>query len=170
MEALSCIDPCFVADRMLDQLSVPSQVGKTKVGGIDLHKARMRWVVEAVIALSPSPGGFTASALANQVRALGKQSASEYDARRAAYDLKKLRGKKIVRRIEKTRRYEPLPKGLRAMAALVVLRNKAIKPLLAAAEGLRPSRGTQNPRALDAHYETIRNAMQGVFQELGLAA
>ena len=56
------------------------------------------------------------------------------------------------------------------MAALLVLRNKAIKPLLAAARELWPSRGAQNPRALDAHYETIRNAMQGVFQELGLAA
>jgi hypothetical protein len=30
--------------------------------------------------------------------------------------------------------------------------------------------GTQNPRAHDAHYDPIRIAMQGVFQELGLAA
>ena len=116
MDALSCIDQCFIADRMLEQLPAPSQVGKTKVGGIDLNKARMRWVTEAIIALSPSPGGFTASQLADQVRTLGKQSASQYDARRAAYDLKKLRGNKIVRRIGKTRRYESLPKGLRAMA------------------------------------------------------
>jgi hypothetical protein len=48
MEALSCIDQCFIADKMLDQLPVPSQVGKTKVGGIDLNKARMRWVIEAL--------------------------------------------------------------------------------------------------------------------------
>ena len=109
MDALSCIDQCFIADRMLEQLPDPSQVGKTKVGGIDLNKARMRWVVEALIALSPSPGGFTASELADQVRALGKQSLSDYGARRAAYDLKKLRGKKIVRRIGQTRRYESCP-------------------------------------------------------------
>ena len=170
MEALSCIDQCFIADRMLEQLPTPSQVGKTKVGGIDLNKPRMRWVVEAVIALSSSPGGFTASGLAGQVQALSKQSASDYGARRAAYDLKKLRGKKIVRRIGRTRRYESLPKGLRAMAALVVLRNQAIKPILAAAQELRPSRGAQNPQPLDTHYDTIRTAMRGVFQELGLAA
>jgi len=48
------------------------------------------------------------------------------------------------------------------MAVLVVLRNKAIKPLLAAAQELRPSRGAQNPRALDAHYDTIRSGMRGV--------
>jgi hypothetical protein len=170
MDALSCIDQCFIADRMLEQLPAPSQVGKTKVGGIDLNKPRMRWVVEAVISLSPSPDGFTASQLAGQVQALSKQNPSAYGARRAAYDLKKLRGKKIVRRIGGTRRYESVPKGLRAMAALVVLRNQAIKPLLAAAQELRPSRGAQNPQGLDTHYATIRTAMQGVFQELGLAA
>jgi hypothetical protein len=170
MDALSCIDQCFIADRMLEQLPAAAQVGKTKVGGIDLNKTRMRWVVEAVIALSPSPGGFTASDLASQVRVLSKQSEAEYGARRAAYDLKKLRAKKIVRRIGQTHRYESMPKGLRAMAALVVLRNKAIKPLLAAAQELRPSRGAQNPCALDGYYESIRSAMQGVFQELGLAA
>ena len=56
------------------------------------------------------------------------------------------------------------------MVALVVLRNKAIKHLLAATQELRPSRGAQNPRALDTHYDTIRMAMRGIFQELGLAA
>jgi hypothetical protein len=170
MDALSCIDQCFIADTMLEQLPAPSQVGKTKVGGIDLNKPRMRWVVEAVVALSPSPDGFTASGLASQVRALSRQSESEYGARRAAYDLKKLRGKKIVQRIGQTRRYESISKGLKAMAALVALRNQAIKPLLAAAQELQPSRGAQNPRALDTHYDTIRTAMRGVFQELGLAA
>src|SRR5258707_12518938 len=56
------------------------------------------------------------------------------------------------------------------MVALVVLRNKAIKPLLAAAQRRRKSRGAQNPRPIDRHYETIRMAMQRVFDELGLAA
>jgi hypothetical protein len=170
MDALSCIDQCFIADDMLEQLPTPSQVGKTKVGGIDLNKPRMRCVAEAIIALSASPGGFTASELARLVRTLSNQSESEYGARRAAYDLKKLRGKMIVRRIGQTRRYESMPKGLKALAALVVLRNRAIKPLLAAAQELKPARGAQNPRALDTHYDALRVAMQGVFEELGIAA
>ena len=170
MDVLSCIDQCFIADTMLEQLPEPSRIGKTKVGGIDLNKARMRWVAEAAIALSPSPGGFTASDLAHQVRVFSKQSESEYGPRRAAYDLKKLRGKQIVRRVDKTRRYEPVVEGLKAMAAIVVLRDKAIKPLLAAARQVSPTRQAQNPTALDKHYETIRIAMQGVFSELGVAA
>ena len=130
----------------------------------------MRQVIEALIALSPSPNGFTASELAARVGVRGGHSQSPYSPRHAAYDLKKLRGKKIVHRIGQTRRYHSTSSGLKAMVALVVLRNKAIKPLLAAAQDLRPSRGAQNPRPLDRNYEIIRTAMQVVFQELGLAA
>jgi hypothetical protein len=130
MDALSCIDQCFIADSMLEELPTPSSVGKTKVRGIDLNKARMRWAVEALIALcvSASPQGFTASNLARQVRLLSNQAESEYGPRRGAYDLKKLRAKNIVRRIAQTRRYESTAGGLRAIVALVVLRNKAINP------------------------------------------
>jgi hypothetical protein len=169
-DALSCIDQCFIADEMLERLPLASQVGKTVVGGIDLNKARMRQVVEALIALSPAPNGFTASDVAARVRALSKPSQSEYGPRHAAYDLKKLRGKQIVQRIGHTRRYEPLPAGLRAMTALLVLRDKAIKPLLAAAQPLRPTRGPHNPKPIDAHYQAIQVAMHGIFDELGLAA
>jgi hypothetical protein len=112
------------------------------------------------MALWPSPGGFTASELAHQVRTVSRQSESQYGARRAAYDLKKFRGKQIVCRIEKRRRYEPIPRGLGAMAAFIVLRNRANRywrPLR------RPGQrtGAQNPTALDTHFHTIRTAMQG---------
>jgi len=32
-DALSCIDQCFIADDMLEQLPLATQVGKTRVGG-----------------------------------------------------------------------------------------------------------------------------------------
>jgi DNA-binding transcriptional ArsR family regulator len=165
-DALSCIDQCFIADDILEQLPAASQVGKTTVGGIDLNKTRMRAVVEAVTALSASPNGFTASDIAARVR----ERCTPYGPRHAAYDLKKLRGKHIVCRVGHTRRYEPLASGLRAITALVVLRNKAIKPLLAAARPLYPAHGGLNPKPIDAHYHTLRLAMHGVFHELGIAA
>ena len=165
-DALSCIDQCFIADDMLEQLPTASQVGNTIVGGIDLNKTRMRAVVEAVIALSASPNGFTASDIAARVR----QRCTPYGPRHAAYDLKKLRGKHIVCRVGHTRRYTSLASGLRAITALVVLRNKAIKPLLAAARPLHPTRGGLNPKPIDAHYHALRFAMQGIFHELGIAA
>src|ERR1700681_867790 len=170
MEALSCIDQCFIGDEMLERLPSASRVGKSVVGGIDLNKPRMRHVTEAVIALSASADGFTAPALAAQVRALGNQSQSAHGPRHAAYDLKKLRGKQIVHRIGSTRRYEPIPSGLRAITALLVLRDKAIKPLLAAAQELTPACGGQKPCAIDRHYQDLRLPQQGGFHDLGIAA
>ena len=130
MDALSCIDQCFIADSMLEQLPAPSQVGKTKVGGIDLNKPRMRWVIERVIALSPSRRWIHGFRLEMKVRAMNHRTMSDYSSRRATYDLKKLRGKQILRKVG-GRRYEPIPEGFRAIAALVVLRDKVIQPLLA---------------------------------------
>jgi len=169
-QALSCIDQCFIADQTLEQLAAPGQVGQTRVGGIDFNKARICWVVDGVLALSSVPGGFTASQLARQVQRACRQSESAYSSRQASYDLKKLRGKQMVQRIGRTRRYESLPQALKALTALVVLRHKVIQPLLAAATQRRPRHGAQNPRPIDGHYETLRTGMEDLFIELGLAA
>jgi len=67
MNAFSRIDQCFITDETLEQPPVPTQIGKTRVGGIDFNKPRMRCVAQAVLALSPSSSGFTAFDLAQQV-------------------------------------------------------------------------------------------------------
>ena len=163
MDVRGCIDQCFLGDATLEQLPAPSQVGKTKVGGIDFNRRRIRWAMEAVLALAPSPAGFTASQLAHQVRSLSQQSASEYGPRHAAYDLKKLRGKQRVGRMEKTRRYEPIREGLRVITALLTLRDKVLQPLLAAAQQLRPSHGAQNPAPIDRHCGLIIDNLLSMF-------
>jgi hypothetical protein len=170
MNALSFIDQCFISDDTLEQLPKSSLLGNAKVGGIDFNKERMRWAGHAVLALAASVGTFTASGLAEHVRSANGPTASEYDPRRAAYDLKKLRAKNMVRRIGKSRRYEATPYGLKAIAALVTLRYQVIQPLLASTINQTPSRGTQNPTALDHCYASLRTHMQDLLQHLGMAA
>jgi hypothetical protein len=170
VEALACIDRCFIGGEMLDTLPLPSQVGRTTVGGIDLNKPRMRWVAEAVLALAISPRGFLVSDLAQQVQRLGGRAASTYTPRRAAYDLKKLRGKGLVDRIQGTRRYEASARGLKTLATVTVLRTQVVKPLLAAAHHTRRARGAHNPSPLDRHYEALRADMHSLFSALGIAA
>jgi len=78
MNAFSRIDQCFITDETLEQPPVPTQIGKTRVGGIDFNKPRMRCVAQAVLALSPSSSGFTAFDLAQQVCTLSQQSKLDY--------------------------------------------------------------------------------------------
>jgi hypothetical protein len=92
-----------------------------------------------------------ASELAPKARSLGGLSNTAYTARQAAYDIKKLRGMRWVQRKGNSRRYEPLPVGLRAMAAPIVIRDDAIKPLAAAQCGLKPGRRPTQTAPIDAH-------------------
>jgi hypothetical protein len=170
LEALHCIDACYIADDTLEQLPEPGRVGLTKVGGIDCNKLRMRTVMHAVVALSSSPKGFSASDLAGKVCALNSPTATPYTARQAAYDLRKLRGKDLVGKIGNSRRYQPTPTGLRAMAALAVLRDKVIKPLLAASCHPSLQLETRDPACTDEHYHNLRSGMRGLFGALGIAA
>jgi hypothetical protein len=39
---LDCVDAGFITDQALDQLPLPSQIGATRVGGLDLNKPRIR--------------------------------------------------------------------------------------------------------------------------------
>lgn len=168
LDNLYCLEACFIADSTLEDLPSPSHVGKTRVGGVDLNKPRTRLVLESVLSLSTSPRGFTASDLTTRTRDLG--GPSDYTPRRAAYDIRKLRAKRLLKKVGKSRRYQPTSEGLRAIAALVVLRDKVIKPLLAA--NLQNKRGPKpkNQTLLDQHYTRVQSEMKDLFEALGIAA
>jgi len=68
---------------------------------------------------------------AEAVQQRARLSTKAYSARNAAYDLAKLKGKKLVHRVKGSRRYKADPSGVRAMCAYLILRDKVIKPLLA---------------------------------------
>ena len=93
---LDCVDVAFLPDGILDQLPTPSQIGATRVGGVDINKPRTRAALSAVLALAVSPDGFTVADLAAKVHTLTGQSKDDYTVRQAAYDLRKLRGKHLV--------------------------------------------------------------------------
>jgi hypothetical protein len=168
LNQLQTIDTPFIADDTLDVLPTPTQVGKGRIAGIDLNKPRVRAVMEAVIALAVLPTGFTASDLATKVRQIWGVSPTDYLPRHASYDLKKLRGKQWVNKIGKSRRYETVPEGLQIMTALVVLREKVIKPVLAGAgkpkRGPRPKQETD----IDKQYRLIQGEMHLLFHLLGV--
>jgi hypothetical protein len=164
------VDISFIDNGRLDHWPLPSKVGQTRVGGIDVNRPRMRAVMEGVIALSTHPRGFSASDLAGRIKEILGNSAPDYHARQASYDLKKLRGKDLVRRIKHSQRYEVSPEGLRAMTGFVVLREKVLNPLLAGAIGGNLGRKPKNRSQIDIHYENIRNEMQNIFEIIGIAA
>jgi len=166
LNAMRCIDLASISDKSLDDWHKPSQVGQTRVGGVDINQPRMRAVLEAVIALSVAPHGFQCADLVAKVQ---DNIASHYTPRQAAYDLKKLRGKNLVHKIENSRRYEPVPDRLREMTALFLLREKVIKPVLAGAGTTRRGPKPKHQSQIDIHYANLQIEIRNLFQTIGLA-
>jgi hypothetical protein len=167
---LDCVDVSFVPDQTLDQLPLPSQIGSTRVGGIDLNQPRIRAALQAVLALAPAPGGFTVAQLAAKVQQQTGQTDRAYTTRQAAYDLKKLRGKDLVVKPGRSRRYHAPPQALRTITALLVLREQVIEPILAGVRVPRRGRKPATWTRTDQHYETLRLGMNALLDDMGIAA
>jgi len=169
LDALDCVDSAFIADDAFDQLAQPGCVGQTRVAGVNLDNPRMRAVIEAVLALAAAPKGFLVAAVAAKVCEIRGLDTAAYRARHAAYDLKKLRGKNWVRTIARSRSYEVVPEGVQAMTAILVLRDKVIKPVLAATARPIQTEPPERLTPLDALYRTLQDDMRQLFQFLGIA-
>ena len=154
----------------LDALPQPTQYGARRLAGVDIQKPRMRAAMAAVLALATQPGGFTVGDLAEKTRGRLGPGAPPYTPRHAAYDLRKLRGKALVERVGTTRRYHPQPLGIRTLAALLILREKVIKPVLAGAGRSQLGRPPKRIQPLDVHYQNLQRELRRTFDTLGLAA
>ena len=168
IEVLDCLDTTFVDAGLLDRLPRPGRLGAVRVGGIDINRRRARAVMEALLALSPNPEGFTSSELAAKVARLLKDD--RYSPSRAAYDLRKFRSKGLAAKIPRSRRYCVDATALRAMAALLLLRDKVVCPLLAAASTSSRAPGPRITSPLDQRYAAVHHEMRSLFNTVGIAA
>lgn len=157
----------FLDQGAFEQWSEPTTLGSRRLAGINLDNARNRHVIGAVVGLSTEPDGFTLSQLAENIRA--RSGDETYSTRNAAYDLTKLRGKTLVRRRKKSRRYEADPSAVRTMCAYLILREQVIKPVLAGTCH-RCGRPPKTVHPLDQHYMNLRLELEKTFETLGLAA
>ena len=156
--ALDCVDIGFIPDCTLDQLPLPAQLGASRVGGIDVNKPRIRAALAAVLALAASPDGFTVADMTAKVHAMTGQTHATYNTRHAAYDLRKLRGKQLVGKPVRTRRYYLPGPAARTISALLTLRDHVIAPILAGVQIRRhdhvPARLTPSTRTTNTSEPT----------------
>jgi hypothetical protein len=163
---LDCVHVGFFPDSTIEELPLASQIEGTRVGGVDLNRSRIRTDLQAVLALSAAPGGFTVKDLTTKVHtATGN---TDYTTRQASYDLRKLRGKQLVDKPGRSRRYHVPPHPARTIAALLTLRDQIIGPILAGVRSPRMGRKPAHGTTLDRHYEALRIRMQALFSDLGI--
>ena len=170
LDALSAVDVSFIDDGTLESWPQPSKVGASRMAGLNVTQPRIRAAMQAAVALSTHPHGFTASEHAQQVRTIMDVEEGEYHSRHASYDLKKLRGHGLVVRIPGSRRYEVPRDGVAKMAAFMVLRDKVLMPLLSSATNPKADALPPNRSEIDIQYERIQLDMLKLFEIIGIAA
>jgi hypothetical protein len=164
--AVDCVDVGFLTDDTLAELPRPSTIGAVRVAGIDVNKPRIHHALRAVVALASAPGGFTVGQLATKGHTMTGQST--YTTRQAAYDLRKIRGKQLIDKPGRSRRYHLTPQAARILTALLTLRDHVIAPILAGVRSPRPGREPKTWTVIDRDYEQIRIDMQTLFNHLGV--
>ena len=166
---LDCVDVGFLPDGILDQLPAPSRVGGTRIGGLDMNVPRVRAALAAALSLATAPAGFTVAQFTAQVRAMTGQTPDGYSTRQDAYDLRKLRGKHLVTKPSRTRRYHVPGDAARTITALLTVRDKVIGPLVSGIRTPRRGRPPKNWTKIDRDYETLRLDTQTLFNHLGIS-
>ena len=94
------------------------------------------------LALSAAPDGFTVTEFTAKVHTMTGQTGTDYTSRQGAYDLRKLRGKDLITKPGRTRRYQIPAHVASTIAALLTLREQVIAPILA---GVRSPRLGRKP-------------------------
>jgi hypothetical protein len=92
-----------------------------------------------------------------------------YSCRQAAYDLLKFRGKHLVRSVGKSRLYEPTSSGLTMISEIMVLRERVLEPLIRGTVH-RKCNTPFDPTSSDQRYQSMREQLEEIFRDLGLAA
>jgi hypothetical protein len=128
MNHLNYAHVAIINDGKLEELTRPSRKGKSRLAGIDLTKKRNIAIMQVSLALSMKPDGFTCSDISKRMKRI---FGGDYTARKASYDLRKLRAKGLVRKKEGAIKYFVSQEGIQIMVAILSLWEKELPALLA---------------------------------------
>ncbi len=127
--------------------------------------------MESVLALAIKPNGYTAKDIAILMKErLDKNQAKDYTPAKAAYDIRKLRGKGLVVKKEKSRKYKTTKKGMETIIAVFVLTQKTTPTILSSINKDVISDNPEEMQNIDKIYMNIRNEIKEIQQQYGLKA
>lgn len=153
----------LIKDGSLEELTSPTKKGKTRLAGININQKRSLTAMETVLELAVKPYGFTVKDVA---RIMKEKSDATYTARKASYDLRKLRGKSLVEKQKGKNTYIATEKGIQNMSIVLSLIKEQIPKSLAILNS-----DIEKKKELDKveqHYFNIRNEISALREKYGI--
>jgi hypothetical protein len=153
-------------DGSLKDLISPTNKGKSRLAGVDINKERTQAVMESVLTLSMKPCGYNICDIAAKMNE--RLAMKNYTSRNAAYDLRKFRGKGLVKKLKGTRKYVTTPKGIQEIVAVMALFKKQLPCIFSAINKTVISKDPQVISTFDSCCLNIRKEIIKINQMMGI--
>lgn len=159
INSLELLDRGLIDRGRFEYWGRPSSKGEKRLAGIKLDNARMRVVIESLERIAVLSEGVTRADLTKEVN----KRVKKYDARQVGYDMRKLRGKGVLEKVEGTRSNKIDLRKLRALATLLCIREDILKPMhaLSTAE-TKPRKYPLSPQ--DKKHKALRKAFDELLE------
>jgi hypothetical protein len=165
----------FVDRGQLRQLAQPTRLPNGKrIPGLKLDHPRQLALMHALVRFAHIAGGdtFTTKELHPAAAATLDSTIDQYRLGSLRYDLSKLRAKRLVEKVEHSRRYRLLPEGYQICVLFLKLFERVYAPLTAGL--LRPVIGDatlaeEQRHRLDRLYQRIVNDLDALWRAVGLS-
>lgn len=155
-------------DGSLKELTIPTKKGKSRLAGVDINKERNQAIMETVLALSMKPCGYFIGDVVVKMKERFAGKYGDYTIKNAAYDIRKLRGKGLVKKLKDTRKYVTTPKGIQNIVAILALVQKQLPCVLSVIN--KPSVGNdpQEIGIFDSCCLNISKEIKKINQIMGI--
>lgn len=169
MDNLCYTHVSLLNDGSLEQLTTPTQRGKQRLAGVDINNKRNIAVMKCVLALAIKPDGYSAKDISLLMKErLDKKQSSAYTPAKAAYDLRKLRGKALVEKIGNGRKYKTTKKGIETVVGILSITQKILPTILSSINKTVLSGNPEEMNELDNHYIKIKDEINAIYQFYGI--
>ncbi len=154
---------------LLQRLALPITIGSVRYPGIKIHDTRMIRLLEVLLHGGNTVGGWTAKQIHNAVLTTFQLSASAYGLNQLRYDLRKLKGHRLLERDGSRYAYRLTAKGVQVALLFLFFHKRLCGPLANSRFHHRPDPAHRPNSKLEAAYHKADKAIEAIVELLAAA-
>jgi hypothetical protein len=151
---------------LLQRLALPITIGAVRYPGIKIHDPRVIRLLEVLLHGGSHVGGWTAKQIHRAVITTFQLSEDTYGLNRLRYDLRKLKGHRLLQRDGSRYAYRLTPKGVQVALLFLFFHKRLCGPLAHSRFHHRPDTRHQPDSRLEAAYHRADKAIQQIVDLL----
>lgn len=154
---------------LLQRIALPITIGSVRYPGIKLQDTRIIRLMEVLLHGGSTVGGWTARQIHQAILTTFQLSASTYGLNQLRYDLRKLKGHRLLQRDGSRYAYRLTPKGVQVALLFLFFHKRLCGPLANSRFHHQPNPSHRPDSELEAAYHKADKAIQQIVDLLAAA-